>query len=110
MMNEDSLIDHAKMVFEAIDTKDIKATFNDVVTMIGFLEFASQNVDLAVVECNLGGRLDSTNVLEKPEVTAITSVAYDHMEVLGSTLEAIAAEKAGIIKQGVPCFIGPTVT
>jgi dihydrofolate synthase / folylpolyglutamate synthase len=104
------VINHTDMVFDAIETKGIKACFQDVVTMIGFLEFASQNVDYAVVECNMGGRLDPTNVLEKPEATAITSIAYDHMEYLGSTLEAIASEKAGIIKPGVPCFIGPTVT
>lgn len=58
----------------------------------------------------MGGRLDATNVIEKPEIGAITSIGYDHMEVLGSTLEQIASEKAGIIKQGVPCIIGPTVT
>lgn len=58
----------------------------------------------------MGGRLDATNVIEKPQVGAITSIGYDHMEVLGSTLEQIASEKAGIIKQGVPCIIGPTVT
>lgn len=58
----------------------------------------------------MGGRLDATNVVDKPEVCAITSIGFDHMEVLGSTLEAIGFEKAGIIKQGVPCIIGPTVT
>ena len=63
-----------------------------------------------MVECNLGGRLDSTNVIHKPEATAITSVSYDNMEFLGTSLEQIAFEKAGIIKPGVPCFIGPTVS
>jgi dihydrofolate synthase/folylpolyglutamate synthase len=58
----------------------------------------------------MGGRLDATNVIEKPEVCAITSIGFDHMEVLGTTLEQIASEKAGIIKEGgVPCVIGPTV-
>ena len=57
----------------------------------------------------MGGRLDATNVISKPEVCAITSIGFDHMEVLGSTLEQIASEKAGIIKEGVPCIIGPTV-
>jgi len=65
---------------------------------------------MGVIECEMGGRLDPTNILEKPEATAITSIAYDHMEYLGSTLEAIAYEKSGIIKPGVPCVIGPTVT
>lgn len=58
----------------------------------------------------MGGRLDATNVITKPEACAITSIGFDHMEVLGSTLEQIASEKAGVIKEGVPCIIGPTVT
>lgn len=58
----------------------------------------------------MGGRLDATNIIERPEVCAITSIGFDHMEVLGTTLEAIAGEKAGIIKEGVPCVVGPTVT
>lgn len=78
--------------------------------MIALLEFADKQVDYAVMECGMGGRLDATNVLEKPEVCAIASIGFDHMEVLGSTLEQIASEKAGIIKEGVPCVVGPTVT
>ncbi len=109
-IGEDRLVHHAKQVFDAIDRKGIESTFSDIVTMIAFLELASQNVDIGVIECNLGGRLDSTNVIDKPEATAITSVSYDHMEILGTNLESIASEKAGIIKPGVPCFIGPTVT
>jgi folylpolyglutamate synthase/dihydropteroate synthase len=57
----------------------------------------------------MGGRLDATNVIKRPEVCAIASIGFDHMEVLGSTLEQIATEKAGIIKERVPCIIGPTV-
>ncbi len=78
--------------------------------MISFLEFAEKQVDYAVLECGMGGRLDATNIIEKPEVCAITSIGFDHMEVLGSTLDLIASEKAGIIKKGVPAvIIGPTV-
>lgn len=66
-------------------------------------------MDYAVLECGMGGRLDATNVIEKPEVCAITSIGFDHMEILGTTLEAIASEKAGIIKPGVPCVVGLTV-
>jgi dihydrofolate synthase/folylpolyglutamate synthase len=66
-------------------------------------------VDYAVLECGMGGRLDATNVISKPECCAIVSIGFDHMEILGSTLEAIASEKAGIIKEGVPCVIGPSV-
>lgn len=76
-------------------------TYFDVLTAVAFMYYAEQKVDLAVVETGLGGRLDSTNVVT-PEVTAITSISFDHMAQLGPTLEKIAAEKAGIFKPGVP--------
>lgn len=81
-------------------------TFFDIITAMSFLHFASEEVDYAVVEVGLGGRLDSTNVL-KPEVCAITSISLDHMNQLGRTPEAIAEEKAGICKPGVPVISGP---
>lgn len=96
-------------MFDAIEREKFDVTFFEIVTMIGFLHFAEKQVDYAVIECGMGGRLDATNVIKKPEVCAIASIGYDHMEVLGSTLEAIASEKAGIIKDGSPCVIGPTV-
>lgn len=77
------------------------ATFFEVTTAMGFLHFARQRVDLAVLEVGLGGRLDSTNVC-RPLACAITSISLDHMKQLGSTLPEIAAEKAGIAKPGVP--------
>jgi dihydrofolate synthase/folylpolyglutamate synthase len=67
--------------------------------------FALKNVDIAVVEVGLGGRLDSTNII-LPEVSVITNIGLDHTSLLGDTLEKIAVEKAGIIKQGVPVVIG----
>jgi dihydrofolate synthase/folylpolyglutamate synthase len=77
------------------------ATFFEATTAIAFLCFAEAGVDTAVVEVGLGGRLDSTNVIT-PLVTAVTNVARDHVEYLGSDLASIAAEKAGIFKRGVP--------
>jgi len=71
--------------------------------------FAKEKVDIAVIETGMGGRLDSTNVV-KPVVTVITNIGMDHMQFLGSTLEAIASEKAGIIKEGIPVIIGETQT
>jgi dihydrofolate synthase/folylpolyglutamate synthase len=76
-------------------------TFFEVATALGFLYFAEHEVDIAVVEVGLGGRLDCTNVLT-PLVSVITSIGLDHTEILGDTIEKIAAEKAGIIKPGVP--------
>ena len=65
---------------------------------------------MAVIEVGLGGRLDSTNVIAAPEIGVITSIDYDHCEILGNTFEEIASEKAGIIKQGMTMVLGPTVT
>ena len=78
-------------------------TFFELMTAMAFMHFAEQNVDIAVVETGLGGRLDSTNVID-PEVTAITNISYDHMAVLGNSLGKIAEEKAGIFKKDVPAL------
>ena len=110
MISQEELVKYARMVFEVIASQKLDVTFFEIVTMIAFLQFEAHKVEYAVLECGMGGRLDATNVIERPEVCAITSIGYDHMEILGSTLEQIASEKAGIIKHGVPCIIGPTVT
>jgi dihydrofolate synthase / folylpolyglutamate synthase len=81
------------------------ATFFEALTAIGFLALAEAGVEVAVVEVGLGGRLDATNVLI-PDAVAITNVGLDHTEHLGGTLEAIAGEKAGILKRGVPAVSG----
>ncbi|MEO7822156.1 MAG: folylpolyglutamate synthase/dihydrofolate synthase family protein [Gemmatimonadaceae bacterium] len=81
------------------------ATFFELTTALAFDWFIEQEVDIAVVETGLGGRLDSTNVLS-PEVAVVTSIAMDHADLLGSTLPEIAREKAGIFKRGIPAVIG----
>ena len=81
------------------------ATFFEATTAIAFADFAARGAEIAVVEVGLGGRLDSTNVLE-PLVSGVTHVALDHQKYLGDTLEAIAREKAGIAKPGTPFVIG----
>lgn len=83
-----------------------KLTTFEITTALAFLYFARQKVDAAVVEVGLGGRLDATNIVT-PRVAVITSLSYDHMAVLGNTLTAIAGEKAGIIKDGVPVVSSP---
>ncbi|MBI4685439.1 MAG: bifunctional folylpolyglutamate synthase/dihydrofolate synthase [Nitrospirae bacterium] len=85
---------------EGID-RDFSPTFFEFVTAMGFLYFNKQGVEWAVVETGMGGRLDATNVL-MPQISVITNISYDHKEFLGNTLSAIAGEKAGIIKDGVP--------
>lgn len=84
--------------------KGVRPTFFEIMTAAGFEAFRRRGVDRAVVEVGLGGRLDTTNVL-RPMVTVITAIDYDHMDKLGNTLARIAAEKAGILKPGVPCVV-----
>ncbi len=85
----------------------IQPSFFEMTVVMAFDYFAKANVDIAVIEVGLGGRLDSTNVIT-PEVSLITNIGYDHMDMLGDTLEKIAFEKAGIIKEDVPVVIGTT--
>ena len=82
-------------------------TYFEITTAAALLHFARHQVDIAVLEVGLGGRLDSTNICQ-PEVAVITSISFDHMRQLGNTLAAIAGEKAGIIKPGVPVVTGVT--
>lgn len=77
----------------------------ELVTAVGLLYFAARQADFVILEVGLGGRGDSTNICRRPAVTAITSISYDHMGQLGDTLERIAWEKAGIIKEGVPVVV-----
>ena len=85
------------------------ATFFEITTAMAFDYFAHCNVDVAVIETGLGGRLDSTNVIH-PIASGITSISIDHTEYLGNTIEEIAREKAGIFKPGIPSVIGPMST
>lgn len=86
---------------------DIRPSFFEITVAMAFSWFAKQEVDIAVVEVGLGGRLDSTNVLQ-PELAVITNISFDHQQFLGDTLPLIASEKAGIIKRDVPVVIGET--
>lgn len=87
----------------------IEATFFEIATLLAFLHFQRKNVDIAVIETGMGGLWDATNVVE-PLVSVIASIGYDHMDVLGPTLEDIGREKAGIMKPGVPVVLGPDVS
>ncbi|MCI9137415.1 MAG: bifunctional folylpolyglutamate synthase/dihydrofolate synthase [Lachnospiraceae bacterium] len=84
-------------------------TFFEYIFGVGMLIFAWNQVEYAVVETGLGGRLDATNVVEHPLLTVITSISLEHTEILGSTIPEIAAEKAGILKQGVPLVYDASV-
>ena len=86
---------------------ELRPSFFETTMAMAFFYFAQQQVDIAVVEVGLGGRLDSTNIIT-PLLSVITNIGFDHTEFLGHTLKDIAREKAGIIKPGVPCVIGET--
>lgn len=82
-------------------------TFFEITTCAGLLAFARTRADHTLLEVGLGGRLDATNVVQTPALCVITPVSIDHQEYLGDTLAEIAGEKAGILKRGVPCVVGP---
>lgn len=92
---------------KAVITPDLTPTQFEVITAAAWLYFAQQQVDVAVIEVGLGGRLDATNVCDQPLVTIITSISREHWQRLGPMLADIAREKAGILKLGVPAVIGP---
>ena len=89
------------------ETEEIQPSFFELTVGLAFDYFRDQQVDIAVVEVGLGGRLDSTNIIH-PLLSVITNVSFDHTQFLGTTLDKIAFEKAGIIKPGIPVIIGET--
>ena len=84
---------------------ELKCTFFEATTAMAFLYFADEQIDIAVIETGLGGRLDATNVL-RPLLSVITNIGLEHSEHLGNTLSSVACEKAGIMKKGIPCLVG----
>jgi len=101
-ISHDSLVAITLEVKAAADAMEDYPTEFELMTAVAFLYFQQQGCDIVVCEVGLGGRLDSTNVIESPELCIITRIGFDHVAVLGDTLAAIAGEKAGIIKGGVP--------
>jgi len=102
-----SLVEQAFPVIESLRGSELgEPSFFEAYTLLGFLYFARERVDLAVIETGLGGRLDATNIV-KPLICAITRIGFDHMQELGDTIPQIAAEKAGIIKPGVAVISAP---
>ncbi len=112
MISEEAFLRGVRTMERYVETRrgkeqsaDRAPTYFEMLTALAFDEFRQQQVDWAVVEVGLGGRLDSTNVVQ-PTCCAVTTIGFDHMDKLGDTVEAIATEKAGIMKHGVPVVIG----
>ncbi|MFT4153058.1 bifunctional folylpolyglutamate synthase/dihydrofolate synthase [Parafilimonas sp.] len=103
MCTEQFIIDFTEKIKPQIEL--LEPSFFEITVAMAFEYFAQQEVDVAVIETGLGGRLDSTNII-LPELSIITNIGYDHTNILGDTLEKIAYEKAGIIKRNIPVIIG----
>jgi dihydrofolate synthase/folylpolyglutamate synthase len=103
MIAQDFVVDFVQRTRQL--SEQIEPSFFELTMTMAFDYFAQQRVDIAIIETGLGGRLDSTNIIS-PILSVITNIGYDHMNILGDTLQKIAAEKAGIIKRGTPVVIG----
>ena len=103
MITEDYVVNFTERVKPLIES--IEPSFFEITVAMAFDYFRAEKVDMAIIEVGMGGRLDSTNVIV-PELAVITNIGWDHMEFLGDTLPKIAAEKAGIVKPGIPVVIG----
>lgn len=102
-----SLLDRVEQASQILKQQDgLDVTFFEYTTAVAFLWFAEKNVDLAIIEVGMGGRLDATNILPAPLVTVITRIGLDHTAYLGETITEIAQEKAGIIKSGTALVVG----
>jgi dihydrofolate synthase/folylpolyglutamate synthase len=106
MCSKEFIIDFTEKIKPQIEK--LEPSFFEITVAMAFDYFAQQQVDIAVIETGLGGRLDSTNVIV-PELSIITNIGWDHTNILGDTLEKIAFEKAGIIKQNIPVVIGEVI-
>jgi len=104
-ISEKELLHWVNLLYPVVCEMVKKPSFFEITTAIAFAHFADQNVDIAIIETGLGGRLDATNILQ-PLLSVITRISYDHTDILGDTLTKIATEKAGIIKPNTPVLIG----
>src|SRR6266496_3176340 len=103
MVNKKFIIDFTERIKTVIE--EIEPSFFEITVAMAFEFFFEQNIDIAVIETGLGGRFDSTNIIT-PELSVITNIGRDHMNILGDGLDKIAYEKAGIIKENVPVIVG----
>ncbi|MBQ2734593.1 MAG: bifunctional folylpolyglutamate synthase/dihydrofolate synthase [Clostridia bacterium] len=105
-IENEELVELTELIRPIADTMTDKPTEFELITAIAFEYFRRKQCDIVILEVGLGGRLDSTNIIENPLLSIITDIDFDHTALLGNTIQAIAAEKAGIIKEGRPCLFG----
>ncbi|MFV0555107.1 MAG: bifunctional folylpolyglutamate synthase/dihydrofolate synthase, partial [Mangrovibacterium sp.] len=104
MISEEAVLDFTNNYIARNETAHIEPSFFELTVLLALQYFKAQAVDVAIIEVGLGGRLDSTNIIQ-PELSLITNISFDHTNLLGNTIEAIAKEKAGIIKPHTPIVI-----
>ena len=104
IISNDDLINLVEKIKPVVERMEEKPTEFELITALAFEYFCENNCDYVVLECGLGGRLDSTNIVDTSILSVITGIALDHTAILGDTIEKIAFEKAGIIKRSVPCL------
>lgn len=109
LITEEEVVELMPKIYDICVEQDIPATFFEITTALAFAFFAARQTDIVVLETGLGGRLDATNVIKNPAISIITSIGLEHTRILGDTIELIAKEKAGIIKEGRPVLVGPNV-
>ncbi|POS88248.1 hypothetical protein EPUL_000075 [Erysiphe pulchra] len=105
IVDKQKFLEAEAKILERNREEEIQATEFEIITGIAFEVFAREEIEIGVVEVGLGGRLDSTNIMENKAVTVITKIGLDHQSFLGNSVEEIAREKAGIMRPGVPCVI-----
>lgn len=105
-ISKEAICRYLPLILSQAERLNLPCSFFEVTTALAFLIFSEMQVDVAVIETGLGGRLDATNVIE-PQLSVITSISLDHTALLGSSLEEIACEKGGIIKEDIPLVLGP---
>ena len=104
MITDDDLAEICTKIKPLTEKMSDSPTEFELITAIGFEYFKKQNCDVVILECGLGGKYDATNIIKSPCLSVITGVDFDHQNFLGNTIEKIATEKAGIIKDGIPCL------
>ena len=106
LISEEDMCQELHQIFDICEKNAIPATFFELTTALAFQHYAKAQCEAVVLEVGLGGKSDSTNVI-RPLISVITSIGLDHCKILGDTIEQIAREKAGIMKDGVPVIVGP---
>jgi dihydrofolate synthase/folylpolyglutamate synthase len=106
LISKEAVCRHLAKILAAAEAHNLHPTFFELCTALAFLEFAEQEVDIAVLEVGLGGRLDATNVVD-PLLSVVCSISLEHCHILGDTIEQIAQEKAGIMRAKTPLVVGP---